>query len=93
MADKKCEIVHGPWDYVATETEDLDYFATIPLLTRSKAQRDDLAAERRLRRCFAGFAEKRVDQGMLDGNKAEFQDRVKTFSIGLKSQLLGVHST
>lgn len=90
--DGMCRVIREPQTYDASETTDLDYFATLPFLTGSKAQRSDLAAERRCRVCFADFVKGHVKQAILQGSDADFQNSLKKFETNLTERLLDLHT-
>lgn len=89
--DGMCWIVNEPQTYDASETSDLDFFEHLPFMTRSRAQRIDLATERRYRRCFADFVEGHVEQTILEGTDADFQNRKKQFAMDLAVRLSSLH--
>ena len=68
LADKSCQIISAPTIYDATETKDLDFFATLPFMNETKAQREDSKLERRARLYFAGFVNMHVSKDILDGS-------------------------
>ncbi|KAF2688905.1 hypothetical protein K458DRAFT_293675 [Lentithecium fluviatile CBS 122367] len=84
LADKSCRTVSDPATYDATETKDLDYFATLPILNRIRAQREDIKLERQARLHFAGFVNTHVGGDILDGSAAEFKGKLDGFVQGLK---------
>jgi len=63
LADKSCQVLNEPTTYDATETEDLDYFSTLPFLNRTRAQREDKKLERQARLHFAVFVNTHVSKG------------------------------
>lgn len=90
IADRECQIVGEGSAYDATETKDLDYFASIQAMNMTKAQRDDLAEERRARLRFAEFVELYVDKSVLDGSDAAFGKKLEAFKSLLRSHMLGL---
>lgn len=89
MSEKGCRITREPATYSAIETTDLDYFATLPFLNRSKAQREGRERERRARLHFAAFVEKHAEKDILDGSQDDFEANVSSFTNDLKAHMLG----
>jgi hypothetical protein len=88
MKDKSCHIANDPTTYDATETKDLDFFATLPFMNKTKAQRDDRELERRIRLHFAKFVDSSVGKEVLEGSDIQFQGKLDNFASGLKSHML-----
>ena len=86
--DYTCRVLREPQPYIANEISDLAYFQTVTFMTRSGAQRSDLATERRYRRRFAEFVEQNVAQTTLEGTDTDFQNTVQKFGRGLNMWLL-----
>jgi hypothetical protein len=57
IAEKSCRIASAPTTYDATETKDLDFYTTFAPMNKTKAQRDNMRAERKAQMCFAGFVD------------------------------------
>ena len=76
LADKSCQILNEPTTYDATETKNLDYFSTLPSLTRTRARREDKKLDRQARLHFALFANTHVGKDILSGSAAEFKDKI-----------------
>lgn len=88
VAEHSCRIVSEPETYDATETKDLDVFLTLPFMTRTRVQRENLKMERRARLHFASFVNAHVGETMLNGSTAEFKDKFDTFIHELKLHML-----
>ncbi|KAL4916387.1 hypothetical protein BDW62DRAFT_202715 [Aspergillus aurantiobrunneus] len=84
IADNDFRIVNEPTTYSATETKDIDYFLTLPFMTKFKAQRISLDAERRSRLHFASFVDSYVEKDILDRSPAEFRDKLEAFKATLR---------
>ncbi|RAL03368.1 zinc finger MYND domain-containing protein [Aspergillus ibericus CBS 121593] len=87
LADRACPSLQRPVPYDATETKDLDYFATLPFLTHTRAQRENLNRERQSRLRFAEFVNTRVRAEVLEGSTVEFQQKREAFTSMLKRHL------
>ena len=90
LTDKSCRIVNKPTLYDATETKDLDFFATLPFLNATRAQREDQKLERQARLHFAAFVNMRVGKDILDGSAAEFKDKSDGFVQDLKVHMMNL---
>ena len=88
LTDKSCRIVNKPTLYDATETKDLDYFATLPFLNATRAQREDQKLERQARLHFAAFVNMHVGKDILGGSAAEFKDKSDGFVQDLKLHMM-----
>jgi hypothetical protein len=84
--------VSAPATYDPMETKDLDYFATIGFMNETKAQQQNLQAERKARLYFARFVDRGVGEEVLDGPAAEWKERFDKFVAELKKQLLKLAS-
>jgi uncharacterized FAD-dependent dehydrogenase len=76
--------------YNWTETKDLDYFATLPVMNKSRAQKQDRAMERRARLHFADFVNRHVGSDILDGSASEFNEKLESFGNMLKTHMLSL---
>ncbi len=88
LADRSCRITSQPTTYDATETKDLDFFATLPVLNKTKAQREDLRLERRARIHFAEFVKAHGGKDILGGTATEFKEKLDTFAQDLKLHIM-----
>jgi hypothetical protein len=88
MAEKSCLIASGPDTYDATVTKDLDYYATLPYMNKTKVERDHLQAERKARICFMGFVDQGVGEDVLDGSTAEWEGKLDALVAALTAHLL-----
>jgi hypothetical protein len=88
MAEKSCRIASAPTTYDATETKDLDYYATLDFMNRTKAQRDRMRAERKARMSFAGFVDQDVGEDVLAGSAAKWDGKLDALVAALKARLL-----
>jgi hypothetical protein len=88
LVDKSGRILNKPTTYDATETKDLDFFATLPFMNKTRAQREDKKLERQARLQFAVFVNTHVNKDILDGFAAEFKVKSDTFVHELKSHML-----
>lgn len=79
VADKACRIVNDPTTYDATETKDLDYFSTLPMLNVSSAQKKDRESERKKRLHFKTFVDTQVNEKLLGGSNSDFEDGLDSF--------------
>lgn len=84
MAERACRSVERPVAYDATETKDLDYFATLPFMIQTRAQRENLTHERQARLRFAEFVQTRVRAHLLEGANAAFQEKLEAFALAVK---------
>lgn len=74
-----------PVPYDATETKDLDYFATLPFMNKFRTQRENMKQERRSRLRFAEFVNgASVSQDLLNGSKDDFEGKLDRFAAELK---------
>ena len=92
ITDKSCRISSNPTTYNATETKDLDYFSTFPVLNRSRAQREDFKLERQARLHFTVFVDTCVTKDILIGTAAEFTVKFDNFVDELKVHMLNLGS-
>ncbi|KAF4943419.1 hypothetical protein FSARC_14921, partial [Fusarium sarcochroum] len=76
IADKSCQLLGDPTIYNWTETKDLDYFSTLPIMTRSRAQKQDRELERKARLRFVNFVDRHVGADILDGSASEFKEKL-----------------
>jgi hypothetical protein len=90
VAEKSCRILNEPTTYNATETKDLDYFSTLPLLNRTRAQREDKRLERQARLHFAVFVNTHSSNDILNGSAVEFKDKFDSFVHELKLHMLNL---
>lgn len=89
IADKECELVNGLQAYDATETKDLDYFATLPFMNATRAQRAGHELERQARLHFASFVDTGVDKDvLLNGSTADVKAAFDRFEAELRSHML-----
>lgn len=79
VADKSCRMVGDPTTYDATETKDLDYFSSLPIMNVSSAQRKDRESERKQRLRFATFVDTQVDEKLLNGSNCDFKGSLDGF--------------
>lgn len=89
-ADKACRVVGEPTTYNWTETKDLDYYATLPFMNKSRAQKQDREVERQARMHFADFVDRHVNANVLDGSASEFSDKLASLVDGLKTHMLSI---
>ncbi|PYI01650.1 hypothetical protein BO78DRAFT_423356 [Aspergillus sclerotiicarbonarius CBS 121057] len=87
LQERACQPPQRPVPYDATETKDLDYFATLPFMTQTRAQRENLQRERQSRLRFAEFVKTSVSADVLDGSNVEFKNKLEVFTSGLKRHL------
>ncbi|KAL3477284.1 hypothetical protein BJX99DRAFT_269895 [Aspergillus californicus] len=90
IEERECRGLGRPETYNATETKDLDYFATIPLMNRFRTQRENLERERKSRLRFAAFVDTGVSQDILEGSSAGFNDKLNTLMSQLALHMLGL---
>ena len=90
LTDKSCRTSSEPTTYDATETRDLDYFSTLPFMTGTRAQREDLKLERQARLHFALFVDTHVNKTILDGSNAVFKDNLNSFAHELELHMLNI---
>lgn len=83
MSEYECCII-GHYPYHATETGDLDYFATLP---EARLLATKMAVERQARIVFASFVDYLVIGDLLDVLKTEFTRRVAQFRENLKEHM------
>ncbi|ORY02838.1 hypothetical protein BCR34DRAFT_605443 [Clohesyomyces aquaticus] len=84
LVDKSCRISSQPKTYDATETKDLDYFASIPFRNQTRAQRDNLKLERENRLHLAKFVDTNIDVDILNGSAVQFKEKLDDLVDGLK---------
>ncbi|KAF5634667.1 hypothetical protein F52700_5860 [Fusarium sp. NRRL 52700] len=84
MADKAYQVEGVPTTYNWTETKDLDYFSTLPIMNTSRAQKQDREVERKARLHFADFVDKHVNANILDGSASEFGNKLDSLVEELK---------
>ena len=88
MAERGCKDLTEPVTYDATETKDLDYFATLPFMNITRAQQENRKLERKFRLHFAEFVDTSVSHDLLDGPNAGFKDKLDRFVSKLKLHML-----
>nr|RBQ99809.1 hypothetical protein FVER53263_09338 [Fusarium verticillioides] len=88
IADKACRVEGAPTPYNWTETKDLDYFSTLPLMNSSRAQKQDREVERKARLHFADFVDRHVNVNILDGSASEFSNKVASLVERLRIHML-----
>ena len=81
-----------PTVYEATETKDLDYFSTLPFMSKTSAQREDNKLERQARMHFAVFVDMHISKDILDGSTVESQNKLDSFVHELRSHMLKLHN-
>jgi hypothetical protein len=87
-AEKSCRIASAPTTYDATETKDLDFYATFAPMNKTKAQRDKLSAERMARICFAGFVDSNIGEDVLDGPDLKWEEKMDALVVALMAHLM-----
>ncbi|CVL02064.1 uncharacterized protein FMAN_08184 [Fusarium mangiferae] len=87
IADKACQ-VSEPTTYNWTETKDLDYFSTLPSMSKFRAQRQNREVERKARLHFADFVDKHINANILDGSASEFSNKLAGLVDRLKIHML-----
>lgn len=85
IEERRCRSLGEPETYDATDTKDLDYFATLPFMNRFRIQREKLRRERQSRLRFAELVDTDVSQGILEGSNADFNDNLQTMTSQLAS--------
>lgn len=90
LMERSCRISNGTAPYDATETKDLDYFATLPFMNQTKTQREDMKQERKARLHFACFVKEQASKDIVDGSTAMFSDNLDIFIYELKLHLLNL---
>ncbi|OBS23262.1 hypothetical protein FPOA_03814 [Fusarium poae] len=90
ITNNSCQFSGQPTMYNWTETKDLDYFATLPVMNKSRAQKQDRAMERRARLHFADFVNRHVGSDILDGSASEFNEKLESFGNMLKTHMLSL---
>ncbi|KAL4783580.1 hypothetical protein BJX76DRAFT_368323 [Aspergillus varians] len=85
---RECRNMREPVAYDATETKDLDYFATLPFMNNTRAQRENMQQERQSRLQFAKFVDLNVSRDLLDGTDAGFKENLDGLVSELKSHML-----
>jgi hypothetical protein len=88
IAEKKSRVV-GVTTYDASETKDLDYFATLAFMNKTKRQREGRQMEKKARLHFAKFVDTQVDKGVLSGSAKEFNEKREKFAETLRVYMLG----
>ncbi|KAL5333674.1 hypothetical protein BJX70DRAFT_49020 [Aspergillus crustosus] len=88
IEERECRSLGGPETYIATETKDLDYFATLSFMNRLRTQRENLKRERQSRLRFAEFVDTAVSQDILEGSNADFNDNLNTLMSQLALHML-----
>ncbi|KAF5536071.1 zinc finger MYND-type [Fusarium mexicanum] len=88
IADKSCQVVGEPTTYNWTETKDLDYFSTLPLMNSSRAQKQDREVERKARLHFTDFVDRHINANILDGSASEFGNKFNSLVERLKIHML-----
>jgi hypothetical protein len=88
IAEKSCRIASAPTTYDATETKDLDFYATFAPMNKTKAQCDDMRAERKARMCFASFVDQDVGEDVLDGPDQKWAGKTDTLVAALTAHLM-----
>jgi hypothetical protein len=87
MAEKSRRIASAPTTYYATKTKDLDYYATLDFMNRTKAQRDNLRAERKTRMSFSAFVDQDVGEDVLVGSATDWDGKHHALVAALKARL------
>ncbi|KAL2871593.1 uncharacterized protein BJX67DRAFT_166591 [Aspergillus lucknowensis] len=85
--ERECRNLAQPVSYDATETEDLDYFATLPFMNKFRTQRENMKRERRARLRFAEFVDANVSQDILQGSNVDFDRSLDTLMSKLKMHM------
>ena len=88
MAENSCRIVSAPATYEWTETKDLDYYATLEFMNKTRAQRENRRDERRSRLHFARFIDHDIEEDVLHGSAADWKDKINRFVAALRAHLL-----
>lgn len=83
MNEYACRFI-GHYPYHATETGDLDHFATLP---EAKKVATKIAVERQARVVFASFVDRLVVGDLLDVSETEFKRGVEEFQENLKEHM------
>lgn len=89
VQERDCRLLNEPVTYDWTETHDLDYFATLPFMNKTRAQRESRVRERQARLQFASFVAEHDFAHFLDGTKAAFCARPEGMIDGLGASLAG----
>ena len=92
FGEHSCKTVVGPTTYDASETKDLDFFETIPIMNKTEAQRRGTKLERRARLHFAVFVDKQISVDILDGSTATFKEKLENFVNDLKVHMLKLNN-
>jgi hypothetical protein len=79
--------------YNWTEIKDLDYFLTLPVINKSRAQKQDRDLERKAWLYFADFVDRHVGADILDGSASQFNDQLASFGNMLKTHMLGYYGS
>jgi hypothetical protein len=90
VAERSCWLLRQPTTYDATETKDLDYFLTVSFMNRTRAQQENLKAERHACLRFAIFVDTYVKKDMLNGSAAEFDPKFDSSVRALKLHMLSL---
>lgn len=88
IVQRGCQIRGEPSTYVATETKDLDYFATLPFMNKTRHQRERKEQEREARLHFAVFVDTCVDEAILQGSTTAFNNSFESFVGTLRRHML-----
>lgn len=88
IAERECRSLAEPVPYDATQTKDLDYFATLPFMNRTPALVENMKQERQSRLHFAEFVKTGVSQDLLDGSNSDFKDKLDRFVSKLTLHML-----
>lgn len=86
--NRGCRIRGEPSTYDATETTDLDYFATLQFMNKTRRQQERKELEREARLHFAVFVETRIDEAILKGPATAFNNSLASFVDTLKRHML-----
>jgi hypothetical protein len=90
FTDKSGQIMSNPTTSDATETKDLDFFATLPFMNRTRAQQEDKNLERQARLHFPVFVDTHVSKDILNGSTTQFKDKLDSFMRELKLHMLNL---
>lgn len=78
--------------YDASETKDLDYFATLPFMNATSMQREDMKIERRARLRFAKFVDAQITPDVLKGSSLEFKEKRLAIASSLRLHMEGYNT-
>lgn len=92
LVEKSSRRLNEPTTYDANETKDLDYFETLSFMNGTRAQREDRKLERQARLRFAVFVDKQINQDILAGSSAAFEEKLETFVHDLKLHMQNLSS-